>query len=88
MTEKYLLSWWTEEDLSKFVSTAEIYLHKLKNEQANEVRELEAGGVFRQELRETLIIHMHTHTNTHAHEVDECKTKRSSFLPERRRNER
>ncbi|CAN0015130.1 unnamed protein product, partial [Sphacelaria rigidula] len=37
MSEKYLLSWWTETDLSRFVSTAEAYLVKLRAGQADEV---------------------------------------------------
>ncbi|CAM9547071.1 unnamed protein product [Ectocarpus fasciculatus] len=32
---KYLLSWWTEDDLNRFVQTAETYLRKLADGQAN-----------------------------------------------------
>lgn len=34
---KYLLSWWTEDDLNRFVRTAETYLRKLADGQANAV---------------------------------------------------
>ena len=34
---KYLLSWWKEDDLSRFVRTAEMYLGKLKEGRADEV---------------------------------------------------
>lgn len=37
MEEKYLLSWWTEEDLSRFVNTAETFLRKLRAGRADTV---------------------------------------------------
>lgn len=37
MEGKYLLSWWKEDDLSRFVSTAEAYLEKLKEGKADAV---------------------------------------------------
>lgn len=38
VSNKYLLSWWREDDLSRFVRTAETYLRKLRDGQADEVR--------------------------------------------------
>ncbi|CAN0470422.1 unnamed protein product, partial [Hapterophycus canaliculatus] len=37
VSNKYLLSWWTEDDLSHFVRTAEGYLAKLANGEVDEV---------------------------------------------------
>lgn len=41
ISDKYLLSWWTRDDLSRFVTTAETYLKKLRAGEADAVSKTE-----------------------------------------------